>query len=52
MLGQMRTHFVGPEAEYGCPQGSRSIVWVTGVMVLNVLIQVSGESSGFLEVKT
>ena len=52
MLVHTRTHFVGPEAEYGCPQGSRSILWVTGVMVLNVLMEVSEESSGFSEVKT
>ena len=52
MLGYIRGHLVGPEAEYGCPQGSRSIMWSKGVMVLNVLIQVSGESTGFLEGKT
>ena len=52
MLGYIKTLFVGPEVEYGCPQGSRSMLWGTGVMELNVWMQVSGESSGFLEAKT
>ena len=47
MLSHIRTQFVGPEAEYESPQGPRSIRWVTGVMVLNFLMQVTGESSGF-----
>ena len=51
MLGHIRTHLVGPEAEYGCPQGSRSILLVTCVMVVNVLIQVYGDSSGFWRLK-
>ena len=48
----MKTHFVGPEVEYGCPQESRSILWVTGLMELTFWMQVSGESSGFLDGKT
>ena len=52
MRGHMKTHFLGPEVEYKCPQGSRSILWCTGLMELNVWMQVSGESSGFSECKT
>ena len=48
----MKTHIVGPEVEYGCPQGSRSILSGTGLMELKGWMQVSGESSGFLEGKT
>ena len=39
---------MGHETEYGCPLGSRNILLVTGIMVLNVLrvFGVFGVSSG------
>ena len=52
ILKHMRTNFLGPNTEYGCPQGSRSILWGIGVLVLNVLMQVSGESAGISKGKT
>ena len=50
MLGNTKKYFVGPEDKYGCRQGSMCGAQVS--MELIVWMQVSGESSGFLDAKT